>query len=563
MYYFALNKKLMKQLLGIFLMSLSISCQKEELQPSYSAPAFDYLDPVLMPPFFKEVSEGDILILSEGWQYHGWDTLPGKEMDFPDFPQGKSIKIPHSIIQPNSNIWYTGSFKISEGYLRIIGDDGAQVWSDGKRIYQNEDQLYLVGGNLGQEIKLKIRVINNAVSGGLKEVNWVSQESWNKMKSRRKSAYDSAVHLAKKTLWLSPEYPKDWNDYPIWFTNPIVLPNPEKGNITIRWVGEKKSNAQVHFGNEPSLILESVKAIEEDGIYTAIVPRHKYRFYFFEMNKTKSPLFSLHKPNLQKEISFAVWADSQGGWKIFSQILDQIKTNQPDFSIGIGDLVGNGAKPWQYAQLVELLSRIPVPHHLFTGNHDYDGSYDGWKPIHFESYLRTKNQKPYDYWEEGPCAFIALDPNANFPVSVPESTTQFEWFGKIIQSEGWKNATWKIILVHQPPFSQGWMDYHGEYSIRKLLQPYWESGLIDLVISGHTHDYEKLILQYEKGKTAFVIVGGAGGGLEPDNTLESYPKMDTVIRAHHFGWIEAGDERLEFKAIDLEGNQIDGFTLVK
>ncbi len=553
----------MKRLIGVVLMIFSVSCQKAEFKPTYSAPAFEYLDQVKKAPFNKEISDGDILDLNEGWQFYGWDTTPGKDQDFPDFPEGKQVKIPHRITQPNSNIWYSGSFLLSEGFLKINGDDGAQLWSDGQRIYQNEDQLYSIGENLEQEIKLKIRVINNAVSGGLKEVSWTSRESWEKLTRRKKSAFDSAVNEAKKSLWLSSDYPTDWKEYPMYFSEPVLLPNAGKDSIIIRWVGEKSSKAQVHFGIEPSLILLSVNALEEDGIYTAVVPRHKCQFYFFEMDKTQSPLFSLPKPNTKKEISFAVWADSQGGWETFSQIIDQMKTNKPDFSISIGDLVGNGSESWQYVRLLDLLSRIAVPHHLFAGNHDYDGSYDDWTPRHFNRFLRTKNQKPYEYWQEGPCSFIALDPNANFPVSVPDTSTQFKWFNKIIRSEGWKSAAWKIILVHQPPFSQGWMDYHGEYNIHKLLQPYWESGLIDMVISGHTHDYERLILHHEKGKTAFVIVGGAGGGLEPDETMESYPKMDKVIRIHHLGWIDAGEESLEFNAVDLDGKIIDGFTLVK
>lgn len=553
----------MKKLFGVFLISITISCQKVEFKPTYSSPAFEYLGPVLKPSFFEGLTDADRLDLVEGWQFHGWDTVPGKEKEFPDFQQGESIGIPHRIAQPNSNIWYTGRFVLAEGFVGIIADDGAQLWADGQRIYQNEDQVYLVGERIEKEIELQIRVINNAVSGGLKEVGWTSRKSWDKLQERKKSAFDSAVSEAKKSLWLSADSPTDWEDYPIYFTNPVILPNPGKDSFILRWVGEKNSSARVHFGIEPNWILQSVDALEEDGIYTAVVPRNKCRFYFFEMNKTKSPLFSLYQPSPKKEVSFAVWADSQGGWGNFGRIIGQMKTHKPDFSIGIGDLVGNGAEPWQYVRLLGHLSSRPVPHHLYAGNHDYDGSYDDWKPIHFNRFLKTKDQKPHEYWQEGPCAFIALDPNANFPVSVPQSTSQFEWFSKTIQSEEWKNAPWKIVLVHQPPFSQGWMGYHGEKSIHKLLKPYWDSGLIDLVISGHTHDYERLTLQHEKGKTVFLIVGGAGGGLEADETLESHPKMDRVIRTHHFGWIEAGEKSLEFKAIDLEGNQIDGFTLLK
>jgi len=169
----------------------------------------------------------------------------------------------------------------------------------------------------------------------------------------------------------------------------------------------------------------------------------------------------------------------------------------------------------------------------------------------------------YQFWREGPFAFLALDTNENFPVGIGKGTGQWEWFEKSIQSEIWKTSPWKIVLVHQPPYSQGWKGYSGEKTILDLFLPYWESGLIDLVISGHTHDYERLMIEQPSSKTAFLIVGGAGGNLEPKGDLEPIPKMDTVIRTHHFGWITADQQKLEFEALDLEGKVIDQFVLNK
>jgi hypothetical protein len=70
-------------------------------------------------------------------------------------------------------------------------------------------------------------------------------------------------------------------------------------------------------------------------------------------------------------------------------------------------------------------------------------------------------------------------------------------------------------------------------------------------------------LNHRKGKTAFLILGGAGGGLESDDIKEAYPKMDILIRKHHFGWIEADNKKLDFKAIGMSGEVIDYFSLEK
>jgi hypothetical protein len=107
------------------------------------------------------------------------------------------------------------------------------------------------------------------------------------------------------------------------------------------------------------------------------------------------------------------------------------------------------------------------------------------------------------------------------------------------------------------------LGYHGEKNIQNLLKPYWESGLIDVVVSGHTHDYERLITSTNEHQTAFLILGGAGGGIEPEDSRENYPQMDVLIRKHHFGWFKIDEASLEFKAIDIEGKIIDSFVMKK
>jgi predicted phosphodiesterase len=281
------------------------------------------------------------------------------------------------------------------------------------------------------------------------------------------------------------------------------------------------------------------------------------------MSQSISPVFKIELNNHSQEALFTVWSDSQGGWENFSKILVQMKKQKPQFTVGIGDLVGNGGNYWHYIKLLNELHQLPIPHYLFPGNHDYDGSYNDWVPKNFKHYLKTNSEANYRFWKSGPCVFVGLDPNENFPVDIKKGSDQYNWFKEIIQSEIWKKTPWKIILVHQPPFSQGWKGYHGEKNIQDLLKPYWESGMIDLVISGHTHDYERLLLGHQKGKTGFLIVGGAGGSLEPENEMEDFPLMDRVIRKHHFGKITADHQKLVFEAHSIDGVIIDKFTLEK
>lgn len=55
----------------------------------------------------------------------------------------------------------------------------------------------------------------------------------------------------------------------------------------------------------------------------------------------------------------------------------------------------------------------------------------------------------------------------------------------------------------------------------------------------------------------FLVIGGAGGGLEPKEEQSDYPQMDQLIKKHHYGILEIDSSRMHFKAYDLEGNSMD------
>jgi predicted phosphodiesterase len=448
---------------------------------------------------------------------------------------------------------------LENGVLIVRGDDGQQVWAEGNQIFPDNDFVYQIPKTKG---KITIRVINNAVAGGLSKVSWIPISVWEKATLNYQQEINQKTLAAKSLLWLKEDAGINQQNHPIWYTDPVIFPY-DKDQYLIRWTGEKEHESWLFYGKTPANLHLSTLAIEDDGVYSALLPKEKIQYYRFEMSETQSPIYNSNSIESKTETNFALWADSQGGWSTFEKILEQVKGANPDFTIGIGDLVGNGRLETEYHKLLQYLSPIAVPHYLLPGNHDYDGAYQTWIPEAFRKVLKTNTQKNYYSWQSGPCAFIALDPNENFPVGINENSEQLDWFQKEVQTDTWKNAAWKIILVHQPPFSQGWPGYHGEESIKNILKPVWESGLVDLVVSGHTHDYERLILDHQNGKTAFLILGGAGGGLEDSDKKEDYPMMDKLIREHHFGWIEANEKKLEFKAINLNGKVIDSFSFNK
>jgi hypothetical protein len=117
----------MKNFHFLLVILILISCKRQEFAPTYSNAAFPHLDSLENFSVFRILPAEDKLMLEEGWELHGWDTIPGKTALFPNNYVSEKINLPHRISRPNSNIWYSNNLELSEGYLWINADDGAQL----------------------------------------------------------------------------------------------------------------------------------------------------------------------------------------------------------------------------------------------------------------------------------------------------------------------------------------------------------------------------------------------------------------------------------------------------
>jgi hypothetical protein len=202
--------------------------------------------------------------------------------------------------------------------------------------------------------------------------------------------------------------------------------------------------------------------------------------------------------------------------------------------------------------LIPLIDR-QIPVFPIPGNHDYDGYYDDLIPDAYIDYFLLDDQKTYAYWQAGPACFLALDPNRNFPLAL--DAEQMAWAKATMRSPIWTGAAWRIILIHQPPFAQGWPGYSGDGFIRNFVENNAESGRIDIVMSGHCHDFEYLQRDYGTQRTHFLVLGGAGGGLEPPENDTTW-SMDTIIKDHHYALFEMDSTQVQMKIINAKGRPL-------
>jgi hypothetical protein len=83
------------------------------------------------------------------------------------------------------------------------------------------------------------------------------------------------------------------------------------------------------------------------------------------------------------------------------------------------------------------------------------------------------------------------------------------WLREELGSKSSISAKFRIVLVHFPPFTELWdpkEGYKGEPFIREHWVPLFEKFNVDLVVSGHTHAYERGV----RNNVIYIVIGGSG-----------------------------------------------------
>lgn len=483
--------------------------------------------------------------------------------------EGVGINLPHRINLPNQSLWYQKIVDVKEpGVLEINADDGAQLFIDGTRVRRIHGNFFPL--DTSGKHSVTIRVLNNAMFGGLKRVRYCTYDKYLKFVKDKKEFDVQKLVLQKAILkqdldidgepsaGLVQNIRQKLNAFPF-IVGPYLIKRAD--TMSIMAITDSEKPVELWLGGDSEQL--HLRESKPGGVVRFDIPLAKIEDGCYYRLVSDRSISSLNQLSLAERASFSfnVWADSQSGWEKFNQTLSVINQGTDAFGVGLGDLVSEGCDSLHWIQFFSHLSSVSgrMPFFLIPGNHDYDGYYDDLNSVNYQAFTQSN---PFQSWTFGNSAFIAIDPNISFPIGVGEGTDQYEWFQDEIRSEKWKNAKWRFIFLHQPPFSQGWEGYHGDQVIRDLLEPILEKARVDFVVCGHTHNYERWTRSYGGQKVTFLIVGGAGGSLE-DGAMSIDPEMDTVIRQHHFGRFTINQNTVKFEAINHEGRTIDRYSQVK
>ena len=118
------------------------------------------------------------------------------------------------------------------------------------------------------------------------------------------------------------------------------------------------------------------------------------------------------------------------------------------------------------------------------------------------------------------------------------------------------DAPWKVVAFHHPPFSCG--GYLGDLRVRRALVPLFERRDVDLVLSGHDHNYQR----FRRAGVTYVVHGGGGARLYPLRSCpRSFPSRLAARKARGWVYLRATADSLRVRAIGRWGGVQDDLVL--
>jgi 3',5'-cyclic AMP phosphodiesterase CpdA len=144
--------------------------------------------------------------------------------------------------------------------------------------------------------------------------------------------------------------------------------------------------------------------------------------------------------------------------------------------------------------------------------------------------------------------FFLLNSNA------AASAKQRDWLRSALAGS---TARWQIVAFHHPAYTCG--AYRGHPAVLSRWVPLFERYGVDLVLSGHDHNYQRF---KEHRGVRYVVHGGGGAPLYSiDPCPASYPTRRVARSVHGFVYLVASVDAVRGYAVSPAGNVIDRFTV--
>lgn len=257
--------------------------------------------------------------------------------------------------------------------------------------------------------------------------------------------------------------------------------------------------------------------------------------------------------NTTETVRFAVAGDSRGAPATWGVVAEAASAAGAEFLVFTGDALSNGTvmADWDiwFDAAAEPLTTLPIV--MVQGNHEANDQF-------VYGLFPTSNDTGSFGLDYGPVHFSVLNDNA---FGEWNATAMAAWLAADLAAT---ERPWRVATFHRPIVSSS--NPHGEDATNKTyLLPVIDSGGAQIVLNGHSHNYERSypvrnMVETEGGAIHFVT-GGAGAPLYTGSYDRGYTAVEA--KTEHWVLVEANSNTWISTAYDLAGNVIDTVEITR
>eukprot|EP00002_Diphylleia_rotans_P030629 TRINITY_DN630_c0_g1_i1.p1 TRINITY_DN630_c0_g1~~TRINITY_DN630_c0_g1_i1.p1 ORF type:complete len:443 (-),score=81.34 TRINITY_DN630_c0_g1_i1:130-1458(-) len=293
-----------------------------------------------------------------------------------------------------------------------------------------------------------------------------------------------------------------------------------------------------------------------------------------------------------KPVRFIAWGDFGAGTAAQREIRDAMWTRyeSADHMLALGDNVYLTGTHEQFENNFFQVYKEQAAQkalYLTPGNHDY---YANGAQSYLDNFFQPQNAFRQDHkgryfsWDWGMIHYVSVDTETPLDDAPTQPDGMLAWLEDDLSKT---RKDWKIVIMHKPPYSEGRIV---DNRVNNLLVPIFEKYGVQIVLTGHWHDYQRYppiregrVTTTSAGGVTYMISGGGGypiiGGLvernngyvydpnftEPGRDPKAYADApsDPVVynKAYNFLYGVVSGCELYLEALDRRGSVFDSFTL--
>ena len=293
------------------------------------------------------------------------------------------------------------------------------------------------------------------------------------------------------------------------------------------------------------------KEIDADDIYLVaarfdqLEPGHLYCYQLFagDVPLTEPAPLTTAAPRGKDSLRFVALGDSGTGGAAQLAIARRISAVTFELMLFLGDIAYDEGSPRQLQSKFFTVYRDFLryaPAYPTIGNHERRARLG--RP-YFEAFVLPEPERYYSF-DWGDVHFVAID-------TTQRDARQLDW----LEADLTKNQLpWVIVFGHHPMYTNSLRG--AQQWVREAFANIITRHKVDIVLAGHEHQYER----FRIAGVNYIVSGGGGGQLTRFFGRSQALKQATV---HHFLSFEVTARKLDMKAIDISGNEIETLHLTK